>query len=44
MVLPTGTAVSTEDIARMGGLIRAMIDHAPELSRRLGAPAEGHLA
>jgi len=40
MVLPTGTAVSLDDIARMGQALRDILCHAPEISRRLAAPAE----
>lgn len=35
MVLPTGTAVSLEDIARMGELIGRVLDHADEVAHRL---------
>lgn len=40
MVLPTGTAVSLTDIARMGELIRTIMQHGPEISRRLAVPEE----
>jgi dTDP-4-amino-4,6-dideoxygalactose transaminase len=40
MVLPTGTAVSLDDIARMGALIGTIIEHGPEISRRLAVPEE----
>lgn len=35
LVLPTGTAVSGEDIVRMCGLIRAALDDAPSVRERL---------
>ncbi len=35
MVLPTGTAVSLADIARMGDLLREMVGNGPEISHHL---------
>ncbi len=40
MVLPTGTAVSRDDIARMGEVIRNILGHGAEISRRLAQPEE----
>jgi len=37
MVLPTGTAVSAEDIARIGGVMRAALAAAPAVRERLRA-------
>jgi dTDP-4-amino-4,6-dideoxygalactose transaminase len=39
MVLPTGTATDPELVERMCRLIRYIVEHGPEISRRLGTPA-----